>query len=759
MVDALPDIWLTPQEIAEAGLPSLPSSKRGVASLGARENWQARQGLARRRRGVGGGWEYHVAVLPVEAQRAMVARHAAPAFSEGAAHRLAVLETFEALWSSSSLSKSQSVAEVARKHDITPATLWRWIAVVATVPRDERLSALSGAGDDTSVPVSEDSEARLDALPASVTQLKDYQREIMGARLSLLDRLETFASAVEFIVETDCNAELRALVETAGARGGSLSIRTIARWKKMRREGGDIALAPIPSRKAKAERPAWADEFMSFYARPSKPSISWCYEQMVALTPSGAPTPSLRSVTRWVKSLGEVERNRGRMGPRELKSLRAHVVRDTAGLMPADVYTADGHTLDMEVLHPATGRPFRPEVSSVLDVASRVCVGWSIALAESTFAVADAFRMSYLRSVPAIVYVDNGSGYKNAFLDANVTGVLARAGTTKTHSLPYNSQARGIIERFNGTCWVREARGHRGYVGHDMDREARQKTFKLSRGDGPSPLMDWAEFMDWAEATVARYNARPHTGLPKIVDPETGKRRHMSPDEFWQMKIGDGFEPVLLDEDTTLDLWRPYQMRQVRRGTVQINGASYFSQALDLGDYHGAQVKVGYDIHDPSRVWVRDMDDRLICVAELDANKTDYMPKSMVEKARDTREAAQIKRLDRKKADKIAETRGGLEYVPVESVDVPLPLASEVALARLSGNASGEAGVFKLPSDPEAKFRLWKEIEARRDAGEPLSEREENFHRLFQQSADFKVAVRLEKRRGPAKEASGDFHQ
>jgi len=749
-----PDIWLTPLEIAEAGLPSLPSTRQRVTALAAREGWQGLRGAARRRAGVGGGWEYHISVLPPEAQRILVARETMPALSEGAAQRLLIIEDFEALWAASSFSKSHSVAETARKHDMAPATLWRWIAVVSTVPRDGRLAALSRVDAAPSVSVSESVEARLDVLPTSVTQLQDYQRAIMGARLTLLDRVDHFPNVAAFLEATDNSAELKALVEVAGARGGSLSSRTITRWRKLRKEGGDISLAPVPSRKPTKTRPEWADEFMGFYSRPSKPSISWCYEQMIALTPEGAPAPSLRSVTRWVKSLGEIEKNRGRMGPRELKTLRAHAVRDTSGLMPGDVYTADGHTLDMEVLHPATGRPFRPEVSSVLDVASRVCVGWSIALAESTFAVADAFRMSYQRTVPAIVYVDNGSGYKNAFLDDSVVGVLARAGSTKTHSLPYNSQARGIIERFNATCWVRETRGHIGYVGHDMDREARQVTFKRSRGDGPSPLLDWAAFMDWGEATVATYNARPHTGLPKFVNRENGKRRHMSPDEFWALKVSEGFEPVLLDDETALDLWRPYQMRQVRRGMVQINGASYFSEALDLGDYHGQTAKVGYDIHDPSCVWVRDMDDRLICVAELDGNKTPYMPKSMVDKARETREAAQIKRLEVKKAEKIAITRGGLDYVPVETVDVPLPVRAEAAVARMGVDAPEQSDVFELPSDPEAKYRLWREIDDRRETGAALSERETSFHRVFQKSADFRVAVRLDKKRGPAKEAS-----
>lgn len=64
-------------------------------------------------------------------------------------------------------------------------------------------------------------------------------------------------------------------------------------------------------------------------------------------------------------------RHAGRMGPRALKSLRAYVARDTMALWPMAVYVADGHCFDAEVRHPRHNRPFRPEITTVLDVHTR----------------------------------------------------------------------------------------------------------------------------------------------------------------------------------------------------------------------------------------------------------------------------------------------------------------------------------------------------------------------------------------------------
>jgi putative transposase len=68
-----------------------------------------------------------------------------------------------------------------------------------------------------------------------------------------------------------------------------------------------------------------------------------------------------------------------------MKNIKPFVRRDISQLQPNDVWTADGHTFDAEVQHPMHGRPFRPEITAIIDVATRRIIGWSVGLAESVW--------------------------------------------------------------------------------------------------------------------------------------------------------------------------------------------------------------------------------------------------------------------------------------------------------------------------------------------------------------------------------------
>jgi putative transposase len=128
--------------------------------------------------------------------------------------------------------------------------------------------------------------------------------------------------------------------------------------------------------------------------------------------------------------------------------------------------------------------------------------------------------------VPALLYVDNGGGYANAVQRDEITGMAARIGYTITHSLPYNSQARGVSERSHQSIWVRAAKELPTFMGDAMDPEAKQKVFKLTRKAVKeavsSPLlMGWPQFLDFLARHADAYMQRPHRGLPRMRDPES----------------------------------------------------------------------------------------------------------------------------------------------------------------------------------------------------------------------------------------------
>ena len=128
-----------------------------------------------------------------------------------------------------------------------------------------------------------------------------------------------------------------------------------------------------------------------------------------------------------------------------------------------------------------------------------------------------------------------------------------------------------------------------------MDDEARQKLFKLSRKEVRlhgkilnSPIPTWDEFKGYIERVVDEYNDRPHRSLPKFTDRE-GKRRHMSPNEFWALKVAEFGEPPSVSPEEEGYLFRPQVMRTVRRGEVSLFSNTYYS--AELMEFNGETVR------------------------------------------------------------------------------------------------------------------------------------------------------------------------
>ncbi|MCW3479706.1 Mu transposase C-terminal domain-containing protein [Neisseriaceae bacterium JH1-16] len=542
---------------------------------------------------------------------------------------------------------------------------------------------------------------------------------------------------------------------------GLPSVRSVLRFVEYERAG---MLAP-KKRERDMSVPAWAPFFLGYYQRPEKPTVEHAYRAFCvdwAQAQPGAEVPSVHKVRRFLAKVGNVSREVGRLGERELKTLKPFIRRGFDKLLPGDIYSADGHTFDAEVQHPQHGRPFRPEITTMVDIATRKTVGWSVDLAESALAVLDALRDASLKAgIPAVFYVDNGSGYKNQMMNDVATGFMARLGIEMVNSLPYNSQARGVIERLHQTIWVNAAKSLPGYIGHDMDREAKLATFKLSRkaiaksGEVQAmPLMSWPQFVAFCDQKVAEYNDRPHRSLPKITDPATGRRRHMTPNEKWALHEAQGFAAHRVTDDEARPLFRPQVLRTVRRCELEVFNNRYFARALE--EFHGEQLRVGYDIHDPNTVWVYDEDGRFICTAELDANKRDYMPQSVIERARDKRAAGREKRLESKLAEVREERNGRPVLTVVSETVIPGLSGREIAgaferlvepveaLERASPVRTINAPVdiesgFAVPAAPEQRIQAWLELSERAEHGAPLSEKETRWLGSYAKSHEFRV--------------------
>ena len=549
---------------------------------------------------------------------------------------------------------------------------------IATLP-DDIADALRAHRDAANTPAEPTS-----SVPTEVTPLADWQRQTADARRAILRYLNdmteqtgTLNRAYTALAEASRSgtlpAEIADLIPQAKAKRATavtgntdLSTRTLKRWHSLYKKSGWAALAPDAPRDDNKAPPAWAEPLLKLYRRPTEPSLSWAVENLPSHLPAGVPMPSYHQARRFLQSLPPVERERGRRGANELLALQGFKRRIDTDLEPLAVATADGHSFKALVAHPRHGRPFGPEVCAIMDTTTRYVFGWSAGLAESRWVVMDAIRHAVeSQGVFAMFFTDNGSGFVNKTLhDTEVRGLLSRIGATPVTAIPGRAQSRGKIERLQSSLWKRAARELVTYTGRDMDREERKKVEKKITRDlrarGASRyLMSWDNFLTWAGEAVDRYNNRPHTALPKIRDPQTGKLRHRSPAEELASWKRQGWTPEALPEPILKDMFRPYERRMVQRGEVQLPWGRYYNDTAVA--YHGQYVHVGYDIHDGSRVWVREEHTgRLICVAHRDANVIPEQPKNKVEHAMRQRHKRRLELLERHIEEANAELGPGL---------------------------------------------------------------------------------------------------
>jgi transposase InsO family protein len=165
-------LWFTAKELAELELAGLPRRKRDINRLAEDENWAVAVSdggapLARRHSGRGGGYQYHVSLLPAAARADLVQKglaggvEAAEAGScndasnlwhwlgtqsdevrAEAQRRASVIACIE-MFESANMPRSAAIAAVAESEGLSAGTLWNWLRLVKGVPAAERLPLLA----------------------------------------------------------------------------------------------------------------------------------------------------------------------------------------------------------------------------------------------------------------------------------------------------------------------------------------------------------------------------------------------------------------------------------------------------------------------------------------------------------------------------------------------------------------------------------------------------------------------------------------
>ena len=349
-----------------------------------------------------------------------------------------------------------------------------------------------------------------------------------------------------------------------------------------------------------------------------------------------------------------------------------------------------------------------------------------------------------------LLYTDNGPGFKDNALVDRVCDVL---GGTLTRALPYNSQAKGLVERFHKTALVRLAKKYPSYIGADMDKQAGTKAHKISLAllkEGtreakqrrtlwmPELLTFYQDLLD----VQREYNGTPHSELPQVREYETGTLRHMTPNEVWEQKVERGFVAMTGRSQDIEMMCRPTKVVVTRRGEIKFIKQVYFSH--DLVPLHGEDVVIRYDFRDGSRVWVFNLDGQLICEALFEGNSVEAKPQSVIDDAAEKREKGQLGRLVTK-----AKTLTGQDVEFVVKAPAQSQQVARIAELQAKGKAlidKEEAEKAKaverlvLPHLPTQKYVLWEGLFERQQAGEELGEEHARWVKGFPMGTEWKSA-------------------
>jgi putative transposase len=445
-----------------------------------------------------------------------------------------------------------------------------------------------------------------------------------------------------------------ALAETSVGNRPLPSGNTIKQWCKGYREGGINAL--LPDYKGRViEATSWWGPALEYFNQPSKPSIAAVYNKLVEVDKFACSYDQVRTY------LNSVPAQAGRHSPARLgKNLyrlteKAYVRRCTQAALPGDIYVADGYRGDIYLAHPVTGDIWRPEFTCAIDLRSRVPVGWRADEHEGTYAVQNMWAETFMRwnHVPPMLYVDNGSGYKNRFMDSEMTGFYTRAGVQQIiHSIPGNPHGKGWVERFFRI--VKEdfikVEFPAFYCGDDMAQEVRNRITREVKA-GRLQLPTLADFTAAFNAWIARFVARPH--------PED---KSITRADLWRE-----LQPLPPAASVT-ELKRQAVTLTVRRASVKHGRREYGHP--DLHAYNHGKVVLEYDLMDNRVGVIRDLNGRWICDANM-ISAIDVVNKTRLDEKREQRAADAVKRLEKKMEEQRA--RAGLVLDADALVDSALP--------------------------------------------------------------------------------------
>lgn len=375
-----------------------------------------------------------------------------------------------------------------------------------------------------------------------------------------------------------------------------------------RRKGG--------GREADIAAELWA-YFKSDFLRLSAPTLSSCYERMLAIAAErGLSAPSEKTFRRRLeKEIDPRIVTLRRKGEEPLRRAMPSQRRTVDHLHALEHVNIDGHKFDVFV-KTDDGRVIRPMMVAIQDIYSRKLVAWRIGETESAvltrLAFADLFRNF---GIPKACTLDNGRAFASKWITGGAksrfrfkikeeepTGLLSGLGIRINWALPYRGQSKPIERAFRDLCdtIAKHPAMEGAYTGNSP--MAKPENY----GSKAVPL---DEFKRLVEQGIAAHNAK--------LGRRGGVCRGRSFDETFAESYAAAPIGKATPEQLRMALLAAEQVTVDRRtGEVRLYGNRYWSE--ECGTLLGQKVTVRFDPDDlHSEVHLYAQDGRFLTTAAV----------------------------------------------------------------------------------------------------------------------------------------------
>lgn len=398
---------------------------------------------------------------------------------------------------------------------------------------------------------------------------------------------------------------------------GGFTVRTLRRWASLYKESGLPGLAPVTTGKGRPQSSVPEDLVDLIYAYATstpRADIAGAIDQAKKHWPGQWPTASYSTIVRRVRRRDparfcETLGKKGIAGMRREHSADINI--DYSGLPFNGLWQIDDVTEDFYAHGNDNLRVLRPYIYAIMRVPTRQ---WVAAVACETKITAAQVRELIGRAlsdpaggIPDRFVFERGTVACDDYLEDLLTclgSVVKRTSMDggKVHDQALadrgtgHPQGKGVIERAIQEHH-RIQQFARGQVGFEERHTGAARLETLKRE--AARLAEEGEFLilpgpaQWQaqiHAALDEHNNRTHSAHPRIVDPETGEPRHMTPNEKARSMKND---PVRVMDETLLPLFfdNGVQLKVTKNG-VRFNGESYGRWDEGMAELAGTMVTV-----------------------------------------------------------------------------------------------------------------------------------------------------------------------